>query len=129
MNLLLLAIAKTWIGGLLIHWVIAHFSFVIPGDKLINNDLLLAFHHPTPSYPFHILIVPKSTYVSVQDLPSDDLVFEKALFEAVNQLVDEFKLGSYRLLVNGGDYQEIDHLHFHLISDDCLENPPTSTYR
>jgi len=125
----LLSLAKTWIGGLLIHGVIAHFSFVIPGEKLINNDDVLVFHHPTPSYPCHIIIVPKSKYISLEDLPSDDLAFEKALFLAVNELVDKFNLSSYRLLANGGDYQEVDHLHFHLISDDLPENPPTGTYR
>jgi len=121
MSHFLMSLARTWIGGLLIHWVIAHFSFAIPGDKLINNDVLLAFHHPTPSYPFHILIVPKSKYRSLTVLPSDDLLFEKALFEAVNNIVEKFNLSSYRLIVNGGDFQEVDHLHFHLISDNLPE--------
>lgn len=124
MNHLLFSIAKTWFGGLLIHWVIAHFSFIIPGDKLINNDDLLAFHHPTPSYPFQIIIVPKSKYISLQDLPSDELGFEKALFLAVNDLVNRYNLKNYRLVANGGNYQEVDHLHFHLISDDFFGNPP-----
>jgi len=31
--------------------------------------------------------------------------------------VDEFHLQAYRLIVNGGKYQDFPHLHFHLISD------------
>jgi diadenosine tetraphosphate (Ap4A) HIT family hydrolase len=27
----------------------------------------------------------------------------------------------YRLIVNGGNAQEVDHLHFHLISDDIVD--------
>ena len=27
----------------------------------------------------------------------------------------------YRLIVNGGNAQEVDHLHFHLISDDHVK--------
>ena len=32
-------------------------------------------------------------------------------------LVDEFKLPAYRLIVNGGEFQDFPQLHFHLIAD------------
>lgn len=125
MNCFLYSIAKTWIGGLLLHWIIAHFSFVIPGEKLIDTDTLLAFHHPSPSYPLHILIVPKSKRRSLKDLPTADLVFEFSLFQAVNELVQQFSLDDYgyRLIANGGSAQEVDHLHFHLVSDGYTGDP------
>jgi len=114
------SIAKTWVGGLILHWVFAYFSFAIPGKRLSERDSVLAFHHPSPSYPLHILIVPKANYRSLVDLPSDDHLFEVELFSLVNELVKMFNLESkgYRLIVNGGNAQEVDHLHFHLISDD-----------
>ena len=120
MDLFLYSFAKTWLGGLLLHWIIAHFSFTIPGEKLVETDSLLAFHHPSPSYPLHILILPKLKFKSIKDLPSKDLAFEFGLFSAVNELVQEFGLErySYRLIANGGSAQEVDHLHFHLVSDD-----------
>jgi diadenosine tetraphosphate (Ap4A) HIT family hydrolase len=31
--------------------------------------------------------------------------------------VEEFHLQAYRLIVNGGEYQDFPHLHFHLVSD------------
>jgi diadenosine tetraphosphate (Ap4A) HIT family hydrolase len=31
--------------------------------------------------------------------------------------VDEFQLPAYRLIVNGGEFQDFPQLHFHLISD------------
>ena len=120
MNRFLHSLVKTWLGALILHWFIAYFSFAIPGEKLIETDSIIAFHHPSPSYPLHILILPKSKYKSIQDLPSNDLAFESGLFSAVNVLVQRFDLDgySYRLIVNGGNAQEVDHLHFHLISDD-----------
>jgi len=120
MSRFLYSIAKTWMGGLLLHWIIAFFSFAIPGEKLIETDSLVAFNHPSPSYPLHILIMPKARHKSLNDLPSDDLVFESGLFVSVNELVQRFGLEScgYRLITNGGSAQEVDHLHFHLISDD-----------
>lgn len=120
LNELFLTIAKTWLGGLVLHWVFAYFSFTIPGEKLIKNDSLLAFHHPSPSYPLHILIVPKEKINTIEDLPSNDNLFEIELFKAVRSLVDRFELNQFgfRLITNGGSYQEVDHLHFHLISED-----------
>jgi diadenosine tetraphosphate (Ap4A) HIT family hydrolase len=63
------------------------------------------------------------------DLPSDDSAFETDLFKAVKQLVKRFELdkSSYRLIVNGGSAQEVDHLHFHLISDDYDSTNPERT--
>jgi len=128
MNRFLYSITKTWIGGLLLHWIIAFFSFAIPGEKLIETNSLVAFHHPSPSYPLHILIMPKARYKSLNDLPSDDHVFESELFVSVNELVQRFGLEScgYRLITNGGSAQEVDHLHFHLISDDYEGKPASS---
>ncbi len=120
MNRFLFSLAKTWIGGLLLHWIIAYFSFAIPGEKLIETDSVLAFHHPEPSHPLHILILPKAKFRSLKDLPSTDLKFESGLFMAVEELVNRFDLGvvGYRLIANGGSNQEVDHLHFHLVSDE-----------
>lgn len=113
-------LAKTRLGGILLHWIFAFFSFVIPGEKLVKNASLLAFHHPSPSYPLHILIVPKEKIRSVRELPTSDYSFEVELFKAVNLLVERYGLEEkgYRLTVNGGIYQEVDHLHFHLISEE-----------
>ncbi len=119
MKRFLFTLAKTWVGGVVLHWIFAYLSFVIPGEKLIETDTLIAFHHPSPSYPLHVLIVPKAKYRSLQDLPSDDQEFESGLFKALNELVQRFGLVAfgYRLIVNGGSAQDVDHLHFHLVSD------------
>lgn len=126
MTQFLYAIAKTWAGGLLLHWIFAYFSSAIPGEKLIETDSLIAFHHPTPSYPLHILIVPKARVRSLDALPTADHQFESELFQTVNQLVQKFNLEGfgYRLIANGGSAQEVDHLHFHLVSDEYVSGPP-----
>ena len=120
MSRLFYSIAKTWVGGFILHWIFTYFSFAIPGKRLAERDSVLAFHHPSPSYPLHILIVPKAKYRSLADLPSDDHLFEVELYSLVNELVKMFKpvLKGYRLIVNGGKNQEVDHLHFHLIFED-----------
>ena len=94
-------------------------SWIIPVQRLRETPTLVAFHHPRPSHPVHILIVPKRPYASLLDLPLDAADFMRDLFETAQSLVRELGLepGGYRLIVNGGAYQDVPHLHFHLIAD------------
>lgn len=92
-------------------------SFLIPVTRLRETSNLLAFHHPSPSYKFHVLIVPKREVVSLAQLDPHDTAFLTDLYSTAQSLVDEFHLQAYRLIVNSGDYQDFPHLHFHLISD------------
>jgi diadenosine tetraphosphate (Ap4A) HIT family hydrolase len=77
----------------------------------------MAFHHPNPSYKFHVLLVPKKSVSSLKEFDSNDSAFLTDLYSTVQSLVDEFHLSAYRLILNGGDYQDFPQLHFHLISD------------
>ena len=47
-------------------------SFAIPLSKLRETPTLLAFYHPQPTYPVHILIVPRRAIPSLADLTTDD---------------------------------------------------------
>jgi histidine triad (HIT) family protein len=101
----------------IIGWIFAHMSFVIPVKRLRETDTLLAFYHPRPTYPFHVLLVPKKQIASLEQLDPRDSALLTDIFSAVQSLVDEFKLPAYRLIVNGGEYQDFPQLHFHLTSD------------
>jgi histidine triad (HIT) family protein len=91
-------------------------SFAIPAKRLRETDTLLAFYHPKPSYPFHVVLVPKQAIPTLMELdPASEFLSD--LLATVQSLVTEFQLPAYRLVVNGGEYQDFPHLHFHLISD------------
>lgn len=92
-------------------------SFAIPVKRLHETETLMAFYHPKPSYPFHVLLVPKKAVTSLKEFNSNDCAFLVDLYSTVQKLVDEFHLSAYRLIVNGGDYQDFPQLHFHLVSD------------
>jgi len=115
----LYALARTRPMQRIIREVFAHMSFAIPVKRLRETDTLVAFHHPSPSYPVHILLVPKRAYPSFLAVTLDDQDFQRDLFAAVQSLVQEFDLESkgYRFLVNGGAYQDVPILHFHLVSN------------
>ena len=111
-----LLLARTKSGRKLIGWIFAHMSFAIPAKRLRETDTLLAFYHPKPSYPFHVVLVPKGAVPGLMELDATQTDFLSDLYAAVQSLVTEFQLPAYRLIVNGGEYQDFPHLHFHLIS-------------
>ena len=108
----LLWLFAPWIG-----WVFAHMSFAIPVKRLRETETLMAFYHPKPAYPFHVLLVPKKAVASLKELDPTDTTFLTDLYSIVQNLVNEFQLPAYRLIVNGGEFQDFPQLHFHLISD------------
>lgn len=101
-------------------WLFRNMNFALPLERLHETESLLAFTHPKPAYPFHVILAPKRTIISLETLSAEDAPFLKDVFATVQQLVSRFKLGEgeYRLIVNGGKYQEFGLLHFHLISDE-----------
>ena len=115
-------LANTPVGRFLTGWIFAHMSIVIPGKRLRETDTLLAFHHPQPDYPFHVILLPKKDIRSFAGLDPLD-PFMADLITVVQSLVAEYHLPAYRLLVNGGEYQEFPHLHFHLISESPIPYP------
>lgn len=97
-------------------WMLNHVPFAIPVKHLRETDSLLAFYHPKPEYPFHVIFLPKKAFRTFADLdPADP--FLPDLVTSVHDLVAEYHLTAYRLIINGGEYQEFPHLHFHLASN------------
>lgn len=113
-------LARSPFARLLIGWIFTHMSFAIPVNRLHETLTLLAFHHPKPAYALHILIVPKRPLAALTDLRPDDADFMADVFATAARLVAQFGLErcGYRLIANGGAYQDIPHLHFHLIAPD-----------
>jgi len=106
-------------NSLFIAWILKYMSFALPVKYLHETPTLLAFHHPNPVYPLHILLVPKKAIASLIELdPLIDSNFLIDLYATVKILVLNFNLEKvgYRLIVNGGQFQDFPYLHFHLIS-------------
>jgi len=99
--------------------IFTHMSCLIPVKRLFETRTLMAFQHPKPAYPLHILIVPKRAISGPASISAKDQDFLFDLFQCVAKLVEEFRLEDqgYRLITNGGKYQEVPQLHFHLISE------------
>lgn len=110
---------RTSRGAHFLAWMMATLPFALPVDRLSETSTLLAFRHPTPAYPVHVLLVPKKPIATLTGLdPVADSDFLIDLYATVQKLVKQLGLAEdgYRLIVNGGKYQDFPYLHFHLIS-------------
>ena len=73
-------------------------SFAIPVQRLRETRTLVAFHHPRPSYPVHVLLVPKKALGRLADLTPADSDFLADVFKTVQDLVEELDLKRYKLV-------------------------------
>ena len=93
----------------------------IPCSKVYEDDHALAFHDINAQAPVHVLVIPKGSYVSLDDFTEkapEELVvgFFRAVGETARQL-GVVKTG-YRMLTNTGRdaNQEVMHFHVHIFA-------------
>jgi len=55
----LFRIARSNLGGIVIGWSFAYMTDLMPVNKILETEMVLAFYHPVPTHDLHILIVPK----------------------------------------------------------------------
>ena len=84
--------------------------------SLPGSARVAAHFHTNPVAPFHAVVYPRehlSTLVDVTDL---GLVAE--MFGVIQGIVGQYRLAdeAYRIVTNGGAYQDSKHLHFHVLS-------------
>ena len=97
-----------------------HMNQFLPIDRLYEGEFWEAFHHPNPSYPLHILMLPKSAIPSLVQAPKNQIDFYSDLFSIIQHLIQDFNLEErgYRLITNGGPNQSLPQWHWHLISEE-----------
>jgi len=85
----------------------------IPKEFDYEDDEIVAFGDIHPLSPIHLLIIPKE---HIEDFFHAEGSAILAITNAIKHLVDKKKLmgQGYRISVNGGGAQDINHLHFHL---------------
>lgn len=83
-----------------------------------DNNSVLAFYHTKPSYEIHVVIVPKVHYTDLLLVPDSAMITN--IFDVIKSVIKELKLSDYRVITNGGKYQDSKHLHFHLVSGNRL---------
>lgn len=95
---------------------------LVPAKIIMENNQVVAFYDQSPSAESHVLIVPKTHVSSFTEI--NDLALWDALRQTAQQLISELGLGkSYKLVFNGGSYQRVPHLHWHLLGGKMTTHP------
>ncbi|MBL1241571.1 MAG: HIT domain-containing protein [OCS116 cluster bacterium] len=95
--------------------------------KIVDEtEHVLAFHHTSPFWPVHIVVIPKAHVPSFTNLGEHD---EETLLNVIRmaqkiakQLTEEH--GAAAVLTNLGTYQDSKHLHFHVTFGEPLNTKP-----
>ena len=92
----------------------------LPCKKVFENNNALAFEDIQPQAPVHILVIPKGSYISMDDFSENASEQELSdFFRAVGKVARDAGVveRGYRLLANHGDHgrQEVPHFHVHIL--------------
>jgi len=109
--------ARSRFAGFFIGNAFAYLTPIMPVQKQYENKQVVAFRHPVPFWQPHTLIVPKKKIASFLDLSLEQAPHQEmavAIFQAAQNVAQQMGLREYTVLVNGGRYQDVPQLHFHL---------------
>lgn len=95
----------------------------IPADIVFENDKVLAFKDIQPSHETHILFIPKVHHESLLGLEAGQASFVQDLYDAALTFAKQQGVSHHRLLINSGEpFQEVFHVHLHLLSGARLKS-------
>ena len=87
-----------------------------PALAVFEDDVSLAFLDHRPLFPGHCLLIPKSHYETLQDLPSALLAPFFANAQLVTQAVEQaMKAEGSFVALNNRVSQSVPHLHVHIV--------------
>jgi diadenosine tetraphosphate (Ap4A) HIT family hydrolase len=92
---------------------------------ILETEHTLVIQHPSPIYQLHLLILPKAGWRNLSEVDGTS-PFWSELPGLVERLAVESKLENkgYRLIINSGEYQDVELLHVHFVSGE-IKNSQT----
>ncbi|MFI7174786.1 HIT family protein [Streptomyces spororaveus] len=85
-------------------------------ERVVETARVLAYHHTRPSYPVHIVVIPKEHVPSLTNLGSTGSALLAEVLAVVQEVAAmvEKEHGACSVNTNLGLYQESKHMHWHL---------------
>ncbi len=94
----------------------------LPVEKVRETDRVLAYYHTKPNWTVHIVIIPKQHVTRLVEL--EDVSVIQEIFQVAQDTIKEkgFAESNYKIITNGGRFQDSQHLHFHLVSGEVKQS-------
>lgn len=100
----------------------------LPASFEYESERIVAFRDLNPQAPVHVLIIPRSHYDSIHDVPEDETAIVGEMTQAAREIAGRLAVwpGGYRLVFNTGadGGQTVSHLHMHLLGGRQMIWPP-----
>jgi histidine triad (HIT) family protein len=89
-----------------------------PVNKVLETANVLAYHHTRPFWPVHIVVIPKRHIASLLALAPEDDALVLEMLAVIRQVAAQVtaERGECRVLTHLGNYQDSQHLHWHVSS-------------
>ena len=87
----------------------------VPADIVYEDEQIMVFPDIHPKKPIHLLVIPKKHIKEFNSV--DDVSLFSKLGQIIQRMIGERGLQNkgYKIEINGGGAQEVDHLHIHLL--------------
>jgi diadenosine tetraphosphate (Ap4A) HIT family hydrolase len=115
----LLAAARTPLGGRVAALACARAGRLLPVECLAQNARAIAFRHPSPEAPDHVVIVSRAylpSFCALVGRGRSDVLLEIVALARV--AASSLGRGPRALTINAGRRQEVGQLHAHLLPED-----------
>lgn len=91
----------------------------VPRELLYEDLDCVVFKSNAPVAEHHLLVVPKKHISSFMEL--DDHVF--SMTKVAQKMIKDLNiLDGYKIVFNGGKYQAVPHVHWHLLAGNLEKN-------
>lgn len=95
----------------------------IPAEKVEDSENVLAFKDIDPSADTHILVVPKKHIANFLDLKKEHMNILSQMLRVSQKIIKDEKIEEkYKLAINGGEYQFVPHLHWHILGGEVKKH-------
>ena len=91
-------------------------------DRLWEDERVLAFHHPRPKAPIHVVVIPKQHIQSILDPKALDGALLLSMVQAVQEVARKLGLdrGGFFVRTNAAAPGVTPHMHWHIMGPGIL---------
>lgn len=88
-----------------------------PANIEMETDSVVAFTSISPAAEIHLIIIPKEHIDTFSDLEEQHKEILMQMAKVAQKLIESKNIANaYKLVFNGGKYQSIKHIHWHLLA-------------